>query len=398
MTGPAASLLVVTVDRLPAWMLSVYGATWVSTPACDAAAARGVVLDRLIATSDMPRSLLENLVAPAAGVFAAGETAVVTDDEAVAGVLADATVPLRHVPIRAQGEAAADDAATNLGRLFAAAAAEVAGGSRRMIWCHATSLGTSWDAPTRYREAYIDPDDPPPPAGGHVPTFAVTAETDPDRIMAARQVFAGQLTLFDRCLGGLLAALPQTSCWTVLVAGVRGLPLGLHGRVGPDGLAPYGEVVHVPAVLIDAGGRMAAQRYDGLVTHADLGATLRELCGGPPIAADVGEPWRAASIAGLFESWSVPRRDRVVVCGAAGTAIVTPAWQLVAPDGGATDQGGRPRLFAKPDDFFELCDVVDRSGGVADELSSLAAAARAGDLATAWRTPLSREAIAGGAV
>lgn len=397
MTASAASLLVVTVDRLPAWMLSAYGATWVSTPACDALAARGVVLDRLVATGDVPRPLLEDLVAPLADVFATGELTVVTDDNSVAGVVPVAGDRLRHVPIRAEDETAGDEAATNLGRLFATAATAVEIGRRQMIWCHAASLGTSWDAPARYREAYIDPDDPPPPSGGAVPGFAVDAKTDPDHIMAARQVFAGQLTLFDRCLGGLLGALPAEPAWTVLVAGVRGLPLGLHGRVGPGSMPPYGEVVHVPGILVDAGGRMAAQRYDGLVTHADLGATVRELCGGSPVVRSSAEAWRAVSIAELFHSWSAARRDRVVVSGSAGAAVVTPGWQLVVPADASTDGGGRPRLFAKPDDFFEVCDVADRSGGVADELATLVDAARIGDLATAWGKPLSREAAAGGA-
>ena len=51
MPGP---LLVVTIDRLPAWILPAYGATWVATPALDRLAARGVVFDGLVATSDEP--------------------------------------------------------------------------------------------------------------------------------------------------------------------------------------------------------------------------------------------------------------------------------------------------------------------------------------------------------
>jgi hypothetical protein len=52
----------------------------------------------------------------------------------------------------------------------------------------------------------------------------------------------------------------------------------------------------------------------------------------------------------------------------------------------------RVRLFAKPDDYFELCDVADRCPDVAEELGRLAAAAAAGDVAAAWRAPLSAAA------
>ena len=85
----------------------------------------------------------------------------------------------------------------------------------------------------------------------------------------------------------------------------------------------------------------------------------------------------------------------MIVCGSGGTAVATAGWHLVVPAASEPDVGGRPRLFAKPDDFFEVCDVADRSGGVADELAALAVAARAGDFSTAWARPLSREAVGG---
>ena len=40
MTSAPAGILVVTVDRLPAWILPAYGATWVAMPGLDALAGR----------------------------------------------------------------------------------------------------------------------------------------------------------------------------------------------------------------------------------------------------------------------------------------------------------------------------------------------------------------------
>ena len=386
------SLLVVTIDRLPAWILPAYGATWVGMPALDALAGRGVVLDRVIATGDETQPLLRDLLGaedgrPGVVQAAAREAVVVTDDRAIAasGLAGAATVRLVEAVAKADVEADAED--TNLARLFTAAAEAVAAGGHRLVWCHAGSLGVAWDAPAEFRDAYVDPEDPPPPAGAAVPDFAVAADTDPDRIMGIRQAFAGQLTLLDRCLGLLLDSLPAADAagWTVLFAGVRGLPLGLHGRVGCGPLPPYGELVHVPALLVDARGRMAAQRYGGLVTPADLGATLAELMQGGSAPAAGGEPWRGRSLAGLFAAWSSTPRDRVIVATAGGGAIVTLAWHLVTgPDG--------PRLFHKPDDFFEVCDVANRCGAVAEELQAVLEAARAGDGQRGWLEPLSPEA------
>jgi arylsulfatase A-like enzyme len=51
-TRTPAGILVVTIDRLPAWILPAYGSTWVSTPAIDNVAGGGLVFDRVIARSD----------------------------------------------------------------------------------------------------------------------------------------------------------------------------------------------------------------------------------------------------------------------------------------------------------------------------------------------------------
>jgi hypothetical protein len=281
-----------------------------------------------------------------------------------------------------------DEEQTDLARLFDAAAATVAGGRHDLVWCHAASLGLAWDAPAECRDAYVDPDDPPPPAGADVPDLVVTADTDPDLVVGLRHVFAGQVTLLDRRLGRLLDA--AADGWAIMICGVRGMPLGLHGRLGSGPLPPYGELVRLPAVVVDAAGRMAGQRFGGLAVPADLGVTLAELvwhraAGSPP------EPWEGVSLAGLFADWSSRGRDRVVIESPEGVAIATEAWHLVW----AAGPTGEPavRLFAKPDDAFELCDVADRCAAAIDALRPLAEAAAAGDRATAWSRPLGPAAV-----
>lgn len=388
MNDDPGGLLVVAIDRLPAWILPAYGATWVAMPGLTALAARGVVLDRVIATSDEPLATLADLLGGtgdgpsvvAAAATRGWRTAFVTDDEtaSVAGaeVTRVAAAP-RAVPAR-------EVEATCLARLAAAAEAVVAAGTHRLVVVHAASLGTCWDAPAEFREAYADPDDPPPPAGADVPDFEVAADADPDLLVGIRHAFAGQLTLLDGCLGPAIDAATAAG-WSVMVVGLRGLALGLHGRVGPRGTAPLGELVHVPALVAAAGGRMAGQRHGGLVVPADVGATLVDLLGGSTPSADPATPWRGASLAGLLGSWTFAPRDRVVVVARGGAAVVTAAWHCAA-------EGGRVRLFAKPDDYFELCDVADRCPDVAEELGRLAAFAAAGDVAAAWRAPLSAAA------
>jgi len=378
-------VLIVAVDRLPAWIVPAYGATWVSMPALLSLAGRGVVFDRVIATSDDHRRTLADIVAGQSGAV------LVTDDPQFAVAERSPGLELRLVAAAAKAEAEPDAAATNLGRLFAAAAEAVAGGARSVV-VHATALGVAWDAPEELVEAYQDPDDPPPPPGATVPELTVTAETDPDLLVGIRHVFAAQLTLLDHCLEALLAAAGEGP-WTILVVGLRGIGLGLHGLVGAGDMPPFSELVHVPAVLVDSRERMAAQRFGGLVTPADLGATLRDLDGRAP-AADTTDCRAGRSLAALFADWSATSRDRVVSVARGGVAVATAGWHAVAPRpaaDGAEDAAPPLRLFAKPDDFFELCDVADRCPTEAEELGGLVAAVAAGDEPRAWSTPLSAE-------
>jgi arylsulfatase A-like enzyme len=378
MPGP---LLVVTIDRLPAWILSAYGATWVATPALARLAARGVVFDGFVATSDEPAEAVRSLLAWTRAL-APATLAVVTDDAALADGITSAAVTV--VPPASPPRPADDESQADLARLFAAAAAVVAQRQHNVVWCHASSLGTTWDAPDEFRRAYVDPDDPPPPAGAAVPDLLVTSDSDPDLVAGLRHVFAGQITLLDRCLARLVAAAGDRC--TILVAGVRGMPLGLHGRLGPGPLPPYAELVRLPAILVDAGGRMAGQRHDGLVTAADLGATLAEMVtGGVGALPPESEPWQGRSLAPLFADWTLTPRDRVIVSGSAGVAVATSAWHLVR-----LSHDGEPvvRLFARPDDYFDLCDVANRCPSVVDDLRPLADAAAAGDRSGAWTRPL----------
>ena len=284
---------------------------------------------------------------------------------------------------------AADEPSANLARLFAAAAGIVADRRHDLVWCHAGSLDLAWDADDTFRAAYVDPDDPPPPAGAVPPRLVVTADTDPDIIAGWRHVYAGQVTLLDRCLAVLLAAAGD-DC-TILVAGVRGMPLGLHGLLGPGPLPPYAELVRLPAILVDRTGRMAGQRHGGLVTPADLGATLAETLGGESLPPH--EPWQGRSLAAVFSDWGDAGRDRVIVEGSAGLAVVTPAWHLVQV---SPSDDPLVRLYAKPDDCFDLCDVADRCPMVAEDLRSLAEAAAAGDRRRAWTAVLGAGAAPAG--
>ncbi len=391
-------LLLVTIDRLPAWILPAWGATWVSAPALDALAGRGLVFDRLIAPSLDPRKTLEALAgALVAGADRAGlNVGVITDEASLAALVApegnSGGVALTVVPALVPRRLARRAEETNLGRLFAAARGLLAGADQSIVWVHAGSLGLAWDAPESFREPYLDPDDPPPPEGVAVPSLQVDADTDPDLVMGHRQRLAAQVSLLDRWIGELVAALPteppSPEAWTICFSGVRGMPMGLHGLVGlPGGEGaemPFGESIHLPALLVDGRGRMAGQRYPGLVIPADLGETLREILGlSERLPGVEGEP--ARPMTDLLDTWAHDDRDRVIAATDAATVVVTPHW-LYLESAGPEGEPNR-RLHAKPDDFFEVADVGSRCPEVVAALGEIAAAARVGDR-RAWSAPL----------
>jgi hypothetical protein len=105
------------------------------------------------------------------------------------------------------------------------------------------------------------------------------------------------------------------------------------------------------------------------------------MIGGEPVAGRevvAGRPWSGRSLAGLFEDWTATERDRVVVAGEAAAAVVTPTWHAVmhrpraGSDGsdGSDGADGRVRVFAKPDDYFDLVDIADRRPALAEWLEN----------------------------
>jgi hypothetical protein len=384
MTEPSAPssrrrLVLVTFDWLPAWLLSTWGTTWIATPAFDRLAARGVVLDGVMATSDDAEETLDAMVGrPHASLEAVGRgpALLVTDSQLVGrgplGRLFDSVIEewtdltdhCRH-----------DEEETALGQLFNVASDAVSSLTEdgAFLWCHAASLGETWDAPLDLRDCLVGEDDPLPPRSAAVPSVKTGQEADPDLILGVRQAFAGQLMLADRMLGRLVDAVEsearQGRPWELVVAGLRGMPLGLHGQLGVPGAAadkllPFGDLVQMPVILADAAGRMAGQRFNGLLTADDIGAFVRECLSG------AGQ----SGLHGLLSDWKCSGREYVVSRNESGASVVSRHWRLVVETRQqASGEAGQlqPLLFAKPDDFFEQCDVADRCPEVVEDLSEL---------------------------
>jgi hypothetical protein len=388
------NVICLVVDRLHAAYLGAYGNTWIRTPAIDRLAADGFVFDQMV--TDSPR--LESLgrsywmgrhaMGPADGEPDAATLPTLFDQAGMASVLlSDEPAVLRHplavdfdeqvaIEPRWQPQVAESLDETHLGQCFAqlfSVLEQMPSGF--LLWTHFSSLGTTWDAPIELREMHRDEGDPPPFDAAEVPEIELGEDFDPDHLLPIVQAYAGQVTLFDACLAGLMELLDQSQLGqdtALLLTAPRGVPLGEHRLVGTptaDGRADplYGEVIQVPLIvrLPDASGGVVG-RSQALVQPADVFATVAELCHGGEHGLNA---IHGRSLLPIIRGEATAWRERAAVLGhRSQRGFRTPAWYLRLTD--------RPELFVKPDDRWEANDVAPRCREVVeamlDELNNYA--------------------------
>lgn len=386
------NIICLVVDRLHVGYLGCYGNTWISTPEFDRLAAESLTFDQAMTDSPdlatvyesfwLGRTALEQSAQRAVSrrsfaklLSSAGlRCALMTDDEQLIGhpLAADfgeCTLMRSDEAGGSSEEAAPADeiGGTRLAVCFAEATDWLSRASSPFcLWLHIGSIGAIWDAPLTLRNQYADLDDPQPPAGANVPNEMLPQDYDPDSLLGVCQAYAGQISLLDTCLGGLMEAIRQSPArdeTLFAMTSARGFPLGEHRRIGPVDDALYGELVHTPLWLRFPDGRGAAARTQGLVLPADLSQTLLGW-------SRAGSwPGGAIDIAALEDS-NQPGRDRACVISPRGErALRTASWHArFLPDEGDTGQVSG-ELYAKPDDRWEVNDVSGRCAGILESMS-----------------------------
>ena len=425
------SAICLIIDGWQAGFAGPYGNSWINTPAVNRMAAEGFVFDHALVDSPrldrLYRSFWRGVHAAvpddrlpagdglAARLASAGvNTTLVTDEPRVAEhpSAAEFREIVRLEPSR-PARAAADIAGTQFAEFFSQVLDRLdAADEPYLIWGHSSSLTKCWDAPSEYRERYLERDD----ASGaderaHLATeiaalgrVGVTPprgryelSPDPDELLALRRAYAAQVSVLDACLAGLLEALDQLSVagrTLLFVAGARGFPLGEHGRIGLEigsnahsntsaqttGDALYGELVHVPCLWRLPDRQGALGRSQALVQPADCCATLADWW-------ELSDSFRAndyrvgiaagRSVLPVLLEEETSWRDRVLLTLDDQIALRTSSWYLRAlrrSEDRSTEIMGRPplELFVKPDDRWEQNEISSRCEAVAATLAELA--------------------------
>lgn len=380
------NLLCLAIDRLHVGYLGCYGSTWVATPAFDRLASTGFVFDQTIVDSlDLAtvydswwrgthaaaaKSIATSPTFAEIAKLAGLKTLLASDDAAVlehlAGLSFDDVLELPASPIDAPS--AGDVNATHAAQIFATISERIAELSEPFAaWIHVGTLGGAWDAPVVFRERYRDEDDPPIPTFTALQSQTLPHDVDLDDRFAIAMAYAGQVSLVDACLGGLLEHLEETGLdrrTAIVVCSPRGLALGEHREVGFHDRRFYAENVHVPMLLRLPDGRGQLRRSHALVQPCDLLPTIANLLA----SNDRPQSAFGRSLVPLIEGTAVAVRDRAVVVGTTETALRTPHWSLRVAKAVEDNEPESVELFVKPDDFWEVNDVADRAAGAVDEL------------------------------
>lgn len=370
--------IVLVVDRLSAGMIGPYGNTWLETPNLNRLASQSLLFDFAISDSisleTTVRSYWSGLHAMApADPLQAGrslpaclaqqgiESVLLTDDEEVEQCTLSKQFSHRSiVPIEQRGGPAQNVEDSTLASITAAAISqieELAAG--QMLWIHAAGMNAAWDAPFEFRNAFADEDDPTPPEIVDPPSRLLAGDSDPDEVLGLMHAYAGQMTLFDICLGALLDTIDeQAQSETLFVlTSPRGFPLGEHQRVGAWDSSLYNESLSVPLMLRVPETFLDAQRSSVLVQPPDLFDTL---LGWFEASAETSGRF-GTDLIQLAQTNSNDKRERVCSVSPTERALRTPAWFLRQCE-------NETELFVKPDDRWEMNNVFQRCRSVADQM------------------------------
>jgi arylsulfatase A-like enzyme len=362
-------VLVLEIGRLHLGYLGCYGNDWIDTPHFDRLAAEGVVFDRhYLDRSSAASPLLDNLPHPHGIDFQRIEPTSLANeklrlDKQVKKALSDLAAP------------------TPKGRL---------------LWLTLPSLAPPWQVADEYLQRYFGKDEPedleddeteyeddeedeeaedeqaaeaPPPEPWLDPPVG-PLELDDAAWERLQNTFAAVVTQFDAHLGVLLDHLDETGLADevlVVVTAERGLPLGEHGILGDCRPWPYEELVHLPWLMRFPDGREAGRRVAALTQPVDLLPTLLDLFGIPlpeglhghsllPLARGEAEKVRDYACTGLEHA------------GRIEWALRTPEWAFLLPIQQAADDVPRgPQLFVKPDDRWEVNNLLQHNLELAEQ-------------------------------
>lgn len=376
--------VVIFVEGLGTQLVGAYGANTALTPSIDRLAARGLILDQCYLDSTSLETQLASLWtgrhAMQPGNASTAQWTIwsqLRQSQVDACLLTDCPQVAAHAEHMGCDEVVflepelntspcTDNAECGLSGLFAAAAEELAGGRRGLLWIHSKGLKLPWDAPLELRSRFVDPEDPDPPTEIGPPKFEVAGDTDPDLVTGWGQVAAAQAAVVDQAIAALMkvvATREDHASYAWMLGSLGGVSLGENQYVGFGNPIPHTEQLRALAILYPAEFEPVGKRRAELFQLPDLCLCLLEMLGQRPAenAQSWGRSCLRSQVVGSPDQW--PTGNQLAV-------LATEAWQWVrCPAWSAIVESGQTvRLFVKPDDRWEVTDVANRRASVCQRM------------------------------
>ena len=215
------------------------------------------------------------------------------------------------------------------------------------------------------------------------PCLRSDEQFDPDQILGLTQAYSAQVVLLDMLLGELLGTieeLPVDQQPLVILTSSGGFPLGLHGQIGRDANTDtrlFSDVVQVPLLIRQPGGKDGMLRHQGLVQSHDMGATLLDWFGCdqkllPTTASCSQDSLRPADQAERDRVYSSFKRQRYLANLVWSASLELPATIQNEEPTDSLVANVECELFVKPDDRWEMNNVASRCQGIAQGMAQAA--------------------------
>jgi arylsulfatase A-like enzyme len=396
--------IVLIARGLQAGALGCYGNSWIFTPALDTLAAEGIVFDQHYADNADP--------AGARRAWRSGRYYFPTDKQAAhADIQPDLLVLLRQQKIHtclivddsrpspaefADGWDTVERVSPAEGEMPLDAVLEVVGAAlerleRRdnwLLWIDLASLLPPWNVPAEYQEAYFreeavedekdsDKADEEEEAEEGEPLTPLTEipvgpidAADDHLYLSLQTSYAAAVLYVDTGIGQLLQALEGLEGGDdilLMVTTDSGQSLGEHGIIGTCRPWLHDELIHLPLLLRLPGAAEAGRRVAALTQAVDLAPTLADWFQVP--LAEVHGHSLLPLARGQVESIRPYAYIAMQVGEAIEYALRTPEWAFLLPIKSSADDAERsPQLYVKPDDRWEVNNVLQHHFELAEQL------------------------------
>ncbi len=371
-------VLVLAVRGLQTAYVGCYGNPWIATPALDALAAGGVVFDRHYADRTdaagarrVWRDGRHHLAEPAP---LSADHADLIEQFKKRGVHTSLILDDSR-PVEPGFGAGWDDVLRAMSfdatlKTATAALDQLAGRADWLLWVDLAALIPPWDTPEEFLAPYFqeepaddeeegdeeeeEPLEPLTPLSR--PVIGPADPEDDELFLQLQGSYAGAVTRLDDGIGRLLERLDAADAAhdiMIVLTADCGMALGEHGYVGPASPHTHEEATHLPLILCLPGADEAGRRVAALTQAADLAPTL----------ADVFETElpsaHGRTLLPLVYGEAEELHPYVCSAAMAGEAVEwslrTPEWAYLLP---APPRPDGPRLYVKPDDRWEVTDVL----------------------------------------